>query len=139
MSIRWNQIAIAAAAGLIIGAIFSDLYRSHRRPGPPPRGGGPMEMFSRELGLSGGQRDKLTAIFEKYRPEMDRVMEENRPKMEAVRLKMKAEVKTVLTPAQAAKLEELEKNFGPGGKRHGPGGGPPEGFGGPPPGEHDRR
>jgi len=139
MSIRWNQIAIAAAAGLIIGAVFSDLYRSHRRPGPPPRGGGPLEMFSRELGLDKGQRDKLTAIFEKYRPEMDRVMEENRPKMEAIRLRMKSEVKTVLTAGQAARLEELEKDFSPGGKHHGPGGGPPDGFRGPPPDGHDHR
>lgn len=98
-----------------------------------------MEMFSRELGLSDEQRDKLSAIFEKYRPEMDKVMEENRPRMEAVRLKMKAEVKTVLTAAQAARLEELEKDFGPGGKHHGPGGPPPDGLRGPPPGDHGRR
>lgn len=139
MTIRWNQVALAAAAGFLLGAVFSDFYRSHRRPGPPPRGGGPMEMFSRELGLDKAQSAKLSAIFEKYRPEMDKVMEENRPRMEAVRLKMKAEVKAALTPEQAARLEELEKNFGPGGKHHGPGGEPPDGFRGPPPGGHERR
>lgn len=134
MTIRWNQVALAAAAGFLLGAVFSDLYRSHRRHGPPPHGGGPMEMFSRELGLDAAQRASLSAIFDKYRPEMDRVMEENRPRIEAVRQKMKAEVKAALTPAQAARLEELEKDFGPGGKRRGPDGPPPDGgFRGPPP------
>jgi len=136
MNVRWNQVAIAAAAGFLLGAFFSDFYRGHHRPGHPPRGGGPMEMFSRELNLSDAQNKQLSAVFEKYRPEMDKLLGVNRPKIDALRLKIKEEFKKVLTPAQAAKMEELEKGFGPGG-RHGPGG-PPPGHFGPPPGGEDR-
>ncbi len=129
MNIRWNQVAIAAATGFLLGAFFSDFYRMHRMPGPPQHLGGPMEMFNRELDLTGPQREKVSAIFKKYQPEMEKVMDENRPKMEAVRLRIKAELKTALTPKQIAKFEEMEKNF----EAHGPGG--PHGqHGGPPPG-----
>ncbi|MBI5745240.1 MAG: hypothetical protein HY952_11910 [Elusimicrobia bacterium] len=122
MNIRWNQVAIAAATGFLLGAVFSDFYRMHRMPWPPPphhMDGGPIEMFNRELELTGPQREKVSAIFKKYQPEMDKVMGENRPKMEEVRLKIKSELKAVLTPKQTAKLEELEKDFGPNG-HHGP-------------------
>ncbi|MCX5786234.1 MAG: periplasmic heavy metal sensor [Elusimicrobia bacterium] len=121
MTIRWNQVAVAAAAGFLLGAVFSDFYRMHRMPWPPPphHMDGPMEMFNHELGLTESQREKVSAIFKKYQPEMEKIMEENRPKMEEVRLRIKSELKAVLTPEQAAKLEELEKDFRPEG-HHGP-------------------
>jgi Spy/CpxP family protein refolding chaperone len=130
MTIKWNQVAIAAAAGFLLGAVFSDLYRMHRMPGPPHHErGGPMEMFSRELDLSASQKNKMKTIFEKYQPEMDKVMETNRPKMDAVRQRLKAEINTILTPEQRKKMGELEARFEPPkdwhGKapmEHGPGG-----------------
>lgn len=131
MTIKWNQVALAAAAGFLLGAVFSDFYRMHRMPGPPRHamGGGPIEMFSRELDLSDGQKEKMKTIFEKYQPEMEKAMEANRPKMDAVRQRLKAEINTVLTPEQRKKMEELEARFEPrkdwSGKppmEHGPGG-----------------
>lgn len=121
MNIKWNQVALAAAAGFLLGAVFSDLYRMHRMPGPPRHGmvGGPMEMFSRELDLSAGQKEKMKAIFEKYQPEMDKVMEASRPKMDAVRQRLKAEINTVLTPEQRKKMEEMEARFDPRNGWHG--------------------
>jgi Spy/CpxP family protein refolding chaperone len=119
MNIRWNQVAVAVAVGFILGAVFSDFYRMRRMPWPPPHDmGGPVEMFSRELKLTESQREKVSAIFEKYRPEMEKAMDENRPKIEEVRIRIKSELKTVLTPGQAARLEELEKDFGPNRPRH---------------------
>jgi Spy/CpxP family protein refolding chaperone len=127
MSIKWNQVALAAAAGFLLGAVFSDFYRMHRMPGPPHHGmGGPMEMFSRELDLSSGQKEQLKNIFEKYQPEMDKAMEANRPAMDAVRLHLKAEINAVLTPEQQKKMEKLESRFEP---PHGGRGGPPMGHG----------
>jgi len=130
MSVRWNQVAVAAAAGFLLGAVFSDFY--HTRFGrmlPPPHPGGPMEMFTRELKLSEPQQKKISAVLEKYGPEMEKVMEENRPRIDAVRLRMKAELKTILTPDQAARLEEMEKDFGPHGPRGPHGDRPPLGRG----------
>lgn len=144
MNIRWNQVAIAAAAGFLAGALFSDFYRIHRRPEFPPRHGGrggPIEMFSRELGLSADQDKKMLAVFEKYQPEMQKVMEANRPQIDKVREKMKAEMAAILTAEQNKKLTELEKDFeknGPPGMiggEHGPHGPGCDGPGGPPPGE----
>ena len=128
MNIKWNQVALAAAAGFLLGAVFSDFYRMHRMPGPPHHGmgGGPMEMFSRELDLSSSQKEKMTAILEKYQPEMEKVMEDNRPKMDALRQRLKTEFDTVLTPEQRKKMEELETRFQP---PHGGHGKPPMGHG----------
>lgn len=138
MNIRWNQVAIAAAAGVLLGAFFSDFYRTQRTPGPPPhRMGGPMEIFNRELDLSGPQREKVSAILEKYQPRMKKIMNENRPKMEEIRSQIEAELKTVLTPGQISRFEEIKKDFearGFGGLRSGPMGGRPLGSSG-----HDPR
>ena len=130
MNIRWNQVAIAAAIGFLLGAVFSDLYRMHFRPHwppPPHMSGGPMEMFNRELELSKAQKQEVSAIFEKYRPEMDKAMEANRAEMEKVRGRMKAELKNVLDPDQLKKLESMEKEFGQRGPRGPMGDRPPMG------------
>ena len=118
MNIRWNQVAAAAVAGFLLGALFSDFYRMHRRPWPPPHHGmeGPIEMFSRELKLSGQQKEQVSAVFEKYRPEMEAAMNESKPKIDKVRDKMREELKTILTEEQAKKLAEIEKDF----ERRGP-------------------
>jgi|GEM_PF-2539968 len=115
MNIRWNQVAISVAGGFLLGAVFSDFYHRPRLPWPPPPRdmGGPVEMFSLELKLTESQREKVSAIFEKYRPEMEKAMEETRPKVEEMRMRIKSELITVLTPRQVVKLEELEKDFGP--------------------------
>lgn len=127
MNIKWNQVAIAAAAGFLLGAVFSDFYRMHRLPGPPHHGmGGPMEMFSRELDLSSDQKEKMQTIFEKFQPEMEKVMEASRPRMDEVRKRLKTEIDTVLTPEQRKKLEELEARFEPPRGGHGK---PPAGHG----------
>ncbi|HNW44869.1 MAG TPA: Spy/CpxP family protein refolding chaperone [Elusimicrobiales bacterium] len=134
MNIKWNQVSLAAAAGFLLGAVFANLYTIHHIPGRPPFGGGPgggrhgapMEMFTRELGLDEAQNEKISAIFEKYRPEMDKVMKSTEPQMEALRRRVKTEIDGILTPEQITKIEKLEKMMKP----------PHKGFAGrmPPPG-----
>ena len=130
MNIKWNQIALGAAAGFLLGAVFSHFYMMHRFPGPPPfgRGGphGPMEMFSRELELTEPQKEKISIILDKYEPEMQKAMGAN-PGLDTVRKRLKAEILPILTPEQAKKLEVMEermKAFHKTGRGHGPG---PEG------------
>ena len=127
MNIKWNQIALGAAVGFLLGAAFSHFYMLHRFPGPPPFGRGgphdPMEMFSRELGLTEPQKEKISVIFKKYEPEMKKAMSAN-PGLETVRERLKAEILPILTSEQAKKLELLEermKSFRGAGHFRGPG------------------
>ena len=127
MNIKWNQIALGAAAGFLLGAVFSHFYMMHRFPGPPPfgRGGphGPMEMFSRELELTEPQKEKISIILDKYEPEMQKAMGAN-PGLDTVRKRLKAEILPILTPEQAKKLEGMEermKSFRGPGRFRGPG------------------
>jgi len=127
MNIKWNQIALGAAAGFLLGAAFSHFYMLHRFPGPPPFGrggpGGPMEMFSRELGLTESQKKEVSAIFKKYEPEIEKTMRPN-PEFEMIRKTIQAEILTILTPEQAQKMEVLEermKSFRGPGRFRGPG------------------
>ena len=122
MKIRWNQIAIAVAAGFLMGAFFSDYYHMHikRRPPQqmqqrPPRAGkdaaaGPIEQLTHDLELSDQQEAKVSAIFSKYRPEVKKA----RARLEELRLQIMTELKAALTAKQYAKLEEPDKNTGPG-------------------------
>ncbi|HBA60516.1 MAG TPA: hypothetical protein DCZ92_06810 [Elusimicrobia bacterium] len=133
MNIKWNQIALGVAIGFLLGAVFSHFYMIRRFPGPPPFGrggpggpGGPMEMFNRELGLTETQKEKVSAIFKKYEPEMEKTMRPD-PEFEAVRKRIQAEILMILTPEQAKKMEVMEermKAFHKTGRGHGPG---PEG------------
>ena len=110
MNIRWNQIAVAVAAGFLAGALFSDYYHMHikRRPPKQAPAEGAIEMITRELDLTGQQKDKVSATLEKYRPEIKKVKDSINPKLEDLRVRLKAELKSELTPEQYAKLEKLD-------------------------------
>ena len=120
MNIRWNQVAIAVAAGFLMGAFFSDYYHMHlkRRPPRSASAGSPVEMISNELHLSGPQKDAVSAVFEKYRPKIKKVKDTVNPELEKLRVQLKAELKPLLTPEQYGKLEKLDND-----SKH-PGGGP---------------
>ncbi|HNW45299.1 MAG TPA: hypothetical protein PKI19_12400 [Elusimicrobiales bacterium] len=143
MTIKWNQVAFAGAMGFLLGAVFSNFYTLRHMPGGPPFGpgrppfgkGGPVEMFNRELDLTGPQKERLSAIFEKYKAEMDKVMEAGKPQMEVIRQRLKAEIATILTPEQVKKMDKIEEEMRAGHEKFG-GPLPPRGHGGPlpPPG-----
>jgi len=112
MNIKWNQVAIAAAMGFLMGAVFSNLYMGRRIPDRPPLGSdGLLEMVSRELGLTGSQGEKIYIILNKYKPEMDRMFESNKSQIESIRRRLKAETAVILTPEQLGKLEKFEEKI----------------------------
>lgn len=112
MNIKWNQIALAAAAGFLLGALSAGFYLVHRFHGLPPFGGGnPVEMFSRKLGLTEEQKAKVSAVFEKYQPEIEKVMRARTPEMEALRKRVRAELLPILTPQQAETMRMLEEKI----------------------------
>ncbi len=112
MNIRWNHIAIAVAAGFLMGAFFSDFYHMHikRRPPQPVPVEGAIEKFTRELDLTGPQQEKVAAIFKKYRPEVRKVKESINPKLEGLRVQIKSELKAVLTPEQYSTMDKLDND-----------------------------
>ncbi len=115
-------------------------------PPPPPMGMGPgmggglgppgprrLPAFVAELNLPPEQEEKARAIFEKYRPELEAVFRDAAPRARAIGERLEAELRTVLTPEQAQRLEALKARRphgpGPGGQGPPPGMGPPPGWG----------
>jgi Spy/CpxP family protein refolding chaperone len=83
--------------------------RGERRHGPggPGWGRGPGRLFDK-LGLDAEQDKKIHAIFESRRGRFEQVMGEVRPKMQALREDTDREIRAVLTPEQAVKLDALK-------------------------------
>ena len=95
-------------------------------PGGPRRGMLPPPYGA--LDLSAEQRERIAGILEKSRPRSDSILRESLPKLEAVMESVRAEIRTVLTAEQQARLDSM-----PHGDRRGRGGrgGFPMGGGGP--------
>ena len=64
--------------------------------------------MTRELGLTAAQRDSIHAILQRRRPAMRAVFDQVRPQMDSLRAQMHAEIRAVLTPAQAAAWDTLQ-------------------------------
>jgi Spy/CpxP family protein refolding chaperone len=112
MNIRWNQIALAAAAGFLLGAVSASSYIVHRFHGSPPfNSGGPLELFSRELDLTAQQKEKLSVIIEKHKLKIDRALHAREPEIEADINSMRIEIRAILTPEQTAKMQKLEEKI----------------------------
>ena len=99
--------------------------------GPPGRArmGFRLEAMTRTLDLNEAQRSKLQQIFDKHEDERRQVFSRCEPEHRALRDKVDAEIREVLTPEQRRKYEDTAGRFpGPGGPR-----GPGRHFGPPPP------
>lgn len=122
--------ALVLLATFAFGAVFGGglhawLAPRHRPPpmmmqgGPPP---GALPRWMGELDLTDAQKEQARAIFDKYRPELQKVFEDAFPKARAVNEQMQAELRAVLTEAQREKLDAWRKahphgmgpGFGPG-------------------------
>lgn len=112
MNIKWNQVALSAAAGFLLGAAFSGLYITRLHRHMPFAATDPMDMIGRELGLNAAQKKSLTKTFEKYKPELEKIMAADKPKFEAVRKRAKAEMAAILNPEQMKKMNQLEDQMG---------------------------
>ena len=122
------------AAG--VGLAYALRAPGHPRPPEPP----PFPRQFQELGLSAAQQQQAEAIFARHRPELDAVLQESYPKVRAINERMEAELRAILTPEQAQRLDALKArrpphpphgaDFGRGPPEPGP---PPPGGGPPPP------
>lgn len=90
------------------------LCRWFMHPEPPRHGmhpPGPIPF--EELELSDSQRQKVHAVFERHRPELDAILRETYPKVRAITETSKREVRELLTPEQRQRLDQLESRRPP--------------------------
>lgn len=100
-------------SGAVTGAA---LYRWARldactESGLPPRPG-PWELFG-SLNMSDEQQQKVRAIFDRYKPDLDNALRETYPKVRAIQERIDADVVKVLTDEQRKKFDNARKHHEP--------------------------
>jgi len=99
-------LAVFIAGGLVGGAVAQWEPWEHA---PRRDANGMVAHLTEELGLTPAQADSITAILDRWRPEMDSAWAEVRPRIETVRAKIRSDIAAQLTSEQQAKYEELMK------------------------------
>jgi Spy/CpxP family protein refolding chaperone len=106
----------AAAACLVMGLSLSAQTTTDKKD-KGQRGGNPVEMMTKELGLTDKQQTELKAIFEAEKADRKQLKEDakadreaRKAEMETKRAEMDAKIKGVLTAEQYTKYQELQKN-----------------------------
>ena len=126
MKMQKNSWLAALAAGALIA--LSPMVRAEDKPTPPesrPPAGQRGEMakerlakMAEELKLTDEQKTKVAAAMKEQAEKMhglkDATPEERKEKMQAGRAEMEKKMKTILTPEQYTKWEQLRKENGPG-------------------------
>jgi Spy/CpxP family protein refolding chaperone len=102
-------LAAVAAAGFASGAAAKSW--SGGRASAPPDDWRERCSYSgvlqHELGLSAGQRDSLRAIMRRHHPRTRAILAPLRAQLDSLRAEMRAEMRTVLTPAQQERFDSL--------------------------------
>jgi Spy/CpxP family protein refolding chaperone len=129
-ALRLRALALLLVVFVAGGFAGAGLARLHapRWPHPPPPGAGPYS----QLGLTADQEARAQQVFEKHRAELDAILHETMPRVRAVQDTIDAEMRSVLTPDQIRRLDELKANAPPPPPGM-PGMGPPPGLPPPPP------
>lgn len=103
---------------IFASGIFVGKYYLHKRHFPPPHHGkmsdskGRADMMrkhmAKKLDLTEEQLEKVDAILEKYKPEIEEKIKEIQIGFDQNREKIKKEISEVLNPDQIKKLQEIE-------------------------------
>jgi len=114
------------AAGLAVGLAFERyaLHRGAKEAAAPPHGGrSTIERFADDLGITPAQQAQIDPILVETRERMSAVFDRVRPEWEAVVDSARARIEAVLTPDQAerygALLEQQKRERESGGKDDG--------------------
>jgi len=99
------------ATGLGLGVALDRALAERRRAAldheaKPARAASYLE---RRLDLDAAQTDRVRAILEARWPKFEEIMNDVRPRLRALHVEMDAEIRALLRPEQAAKLEELRR------------------------------
>jgi Spy/CpxP family protein refolding chaperone len=127
---RARALALAAiVAALLVGVLVGvaldrgmlrHRWRSHGRFGPPPGGlvmGGPRRMtdrLARELDLTPAQRARVDSIMARRIHDIEQVRQDVRPRVRQIFATTRAELDSVLTPAQRDRMNAMFRRHGGG-------------------------
>jgi Spy/CpxP family protein refolding chaperone len=109
----WKAVFLLILAALLGGLLGSaatawTLDRAGRDHGRSRHGSDwYVKLLSRELDLTGTQRDSVRAILKRHRRGMDSLYATLRPGMEERRNAIRADIRTMLTDSQQARYAEL--------------------------------
>jgi len=106
----WKAVVLLAAvfiAGAVVGGAVVEWEpwdHDHGR-----NANGFVAHLTEELDLTQVQQDSISAVLERWRPQMDSAWAEVRPRIETVRAKIRSDIAAQLTDAQRAKYDEMNK------------------------------
>ncbi len=106
----WKAVILLAAvflAGAVVGGAVVEWHpwdRDHGR-----NANGFVAHLTEELDLTQVQQDSISAVLERWRPQMDSAWAEVRPRIETVRAKIRSDIAAQLTDAQRAQFDEMNK------------------------------
>ena len=99
-------IALIFVVGILAGGATERIRASREKPMRPFRQMGDLPRPFARLGLTEEQRTEITTIFERRRPQTESVLHELMPHLQAINDSIHAEIRNILTPEQAALLDE---------------------------------
>jgi len=106
----WKAMALLAAVfvtGAVVGGavvMWEPWGHDHGR-----NANGMIEHLTEELALTQAQQDSISAVLERWRPQMDSAWAEVRPRIETVRASIRSDIAAQLTAEQRSKYDELMK------------------------------
>lgn len=118
----WKAVGMLLLAALLGGAVGSvatiGFHGRRHEYGRRPGSDWYVRTLSRELQLSGEQRDSVRAVLARHRGGMDSMWVEMAPRMKAWRQALRAEIRTHLTPEQQRRYAEYTARHDAGHDRH---------------------
>ena len=108
----WKAVVLlllAALAGAAVGSVVTSRMHGQHRDGAHGHRGSDwyVELLDRELQLTPGQRDSVRQVLAHHRGAMDSLWADVGVRMDAMRQAIRADVRTVLTPAQRERYAAL--------------------------------
>ena len=106
----WKAMVLLAAVfvtGAVVGGavtLWEPWGHDHGR-----NANGMIAHLTEELELTQAQQDSISAVLERWRPQMDSAWAEVRPRIETVRARIRSDIAAQLTDAQRAKYDEMMK------------------------------
>lgn len=107
----WIQFSLILVVGLLLGSVSTVLYINHCMNRLWMNSGNHNHILDRlgcELSLTPDQKTKVEAILKAEDPEVDKVRCQGRDEFRAIRDKIDAKIRPILTPDQLKKLDALQ-------------------------------